>query len=167
MFYLEGLLRALMTTEHGASFKVMQGIIIFLWRFTFAGVPEFLRSLLLDSLHTAASGQRADSAKRGEDVCAIACLSIAVAWTLQGDEQFVTWVTQQPQHAIFQSQWWQEAASSTGGATARCVQQPSVEAMYLREVCNHRPSPRTHHVCMCRSSFQAAQITERDYVRAG
>ena len=121
VFYLEGLLAALMTTGPKASWRIMQGLITFLWRCTWASVPDFLRALLLDALLSAGTRWGAGSAELGADVCRVASLSVAVAWALQGDDTFVSWVTQQPRHAILQCRFWRKAATRTGSDTARCV----------------------------------------------
>ena len=78
-------------------------------------------ALLLDALLSTGTRWGAGSAESGADVCRVASLSVAVAWALQGDESFVSWVTQQPRHAILQCHFWRKAATRTGSETARCV----------------------------------------------
>ena len=118
VFYLEGLLLASMTAGIESSFQILQGLVTFLWRWTWACVPDFLRPTLLDALHSAGTRWGADlhySPKAGS----MALLSRTAAWALQGDEQFVAWAAERPRHTFLQSECWREAATHAGSDEAR------------------------------------------------
>ena len=94
IFYLEGLLAGLKDASPAQVLTVVHCLTAFLWRFTFAAVPEFLRIPLLVALH--GTGARLCALAQPGTITAVLAVAIdectVTAILLDKDDTYLTWV---------------------------------------------------------------------------
>ena len=108
-FYMEGLLSAVPTAGALTVCTILHGVLAFVWRYTFAGVPNLLRPVMLDALHSARARWERKCTRRYtmlRESAPVITMCDAVGWALRGDEHFLAWAAQRPEHLIMQTYGW-------------------------------------------------------------
>ena len=116
-FWMEGLLIMLSTCKLDYMTFPKETLVAWLWKYTWAAMPEYLRAQCVAALQALVDrGYAALGSARTEGATASALVALHgcdnIAWILEGDEGFVAWAAQQtPCVVMYSDPSWREKMS--------------------------------------------------------